>query len=76
MITQPSFPPVEYKDHVCLMDPPTESIADVVARPITNPLSSQEDKLVTSLVRRKLSQASEDGVLQLKTGGQVIPCST
>ena len=60
---------------MCLKDSPTptpvESIADVVARPISNPLSNQEDKLVTSLVRRKMAQASEDGLLQLKTGGQV-----
>lgn len=48
-----------------------ESVADVAAKPPTDPLSYQEDKLVTSLVRRKLAHASEDGVLQFKTGGQV-----
>jgi hypothetical protein len=64
---------VEFNDHVCTKDipAPMESVADVVAKPLTDPLSCQENKLVTSLVRRKLAQASEDGVLQLKTGGQV-----
>lgn len=53
---------VEFKDHVCALDPPAESLADVAAKPLTDPLTHQEDKLVTSLVRRKLAHASEDGV--------------
>lgn len=53
------------------MDPPVESVADIAAKSSTDPLSHQEDRLVTSLVRRKLAHSSEDGVLQLKTGGQV-----
>lgn len=70
----PPSPPVKYNDHVCTIDPPVESmqsVAEVVAKSLTDPLSHQEDKLVTSLVRRKLAQTSEEGVLQLKTGGQV-----
>lgn len=55
-----------------MCDRPVESVADVVAKPLTDPLSHQEDKLVTSLVRRKLAQADDGaGVLQFKTGGQV-----
>ena len=64
---------VDFTGHVCAEDVnlPVASLDDVTAKPITEPLSHEEDRLVTSLVRRKLAQGLEDGLLQLKTGGQV-----
>lgn len=53
------------------MNPPVECFNDVVVKPLTDPLTHQEDKLATCLVRRKLAQVSEDGLVQFKTGGQV-----
>lgn len=53
------------------MNPPAESLHDVVAKPVSEPLSLQENQLATSLVRRKIAQGSDGGMLQFKTGGQV-----
>lgn len=44
---------------------------DLVAKPADTPLSQQEDRLATSLVRRKLAQGSQGRLIQFKTGGQV-----
>ena len=46
---------------------PTCTIDDVLAKPPDAPLTPQEMKLTTSLVRRQESH----GVLEVKTGGQV-----
>ena len=48
-------------------------IDEVVAKSPDAPLSRQEDKLATSLVRRKLAHGSENGIVHFKTGGQVTP---
>ena len=46
---------------------------DLLAKPIETPLTYQEDKVATSLVRRKLAHSgSHDGLLHFKTGGQVF----
>ena len=67
-----------YQQHVesyCLdggnTSSPINSIEDVLARSPNTPLTPQEMKLTTSLVRRQLSQES-NGVLEVKTGGQVM----
>jgi predicted membrane protein len=64
---------VNFKDHVCALNEPSGSviIEDIMATPVDVPLSTLEDKLATSLVRRKLAQGS-DGCLRFKTGGQVV----
>lgn len=55
--------PVKYEEHTCADSRPPQSVDDIVATPLDTPLSRQEDKLATSLVRRKLAQGSRDGLL-------------
>ena len=54
-----------------MKSPPTASLDKLVAKSPDTPLSHQEDRLATSLLRRKLAQGSSDGLIQFKTGGQV-----
>ena len=49
-----------------------ESLDDVLAKPLETPLTHQEDKLATGLVRRKLAHCSDNRPLQFKTRGQVF----
>lgn len=65
-----------FQEHICADNSPMDQavddvVAEVVAKSPDTPLSSQEDKLATSLVRRKLAHGSENGVVHFKTGGQV-----
>ena len=46
------------------------AIATVMKAPVNAPLTSLEEKLLTNLVRRSMSQSTEN-VLRVKTGGQV-----
>ncbi len=60
-------------EHVCTTgNQPELTVDDVVTKSPDVPLTTQEDKLATSLVRRKMAQGSEDGLIHFKTGGQVI----
>lgn len=52
-------------------DSPSTTIDEVLARSPDTPLTPQEMKLTTSLVRRRLSE-DPNGILQMKTGGQVL----
>ena len=47
------------------------SVGMVLKTPASVPLTPLEEKLLTSLVRRSISQSTEN-VLRVKTGGQVI----
>ena len=49
---------VRSKEHICSLHPPILTVDDLVAKPADTPLSQQEDRLATSLVRRKLAQGS------------------
>ena len=46
------------------------TIQEVLAKSPDSPLTPQEMKLTTSLVRRRLSE-TPNGILEVKTGGQV-----
>lgn len=61
-------------EHTCLVSPTmvVESVDEVAAKPSIVPLSQQEDRLATSLLRRKLALESQDGCVRFKTGGQVF----
>ena len=63
---------VEFKEHTCVNAPSSSTVNDIFATPLETPLSQQEDRLATSLVRRKLALGAEEGIVQFKTGGQVI----
>lgn len=63
---------MRFNEHTCGASPPVQSMDDVASKSPDIPLSRQEDKLATSLVRRKLAQVSEDGMVHFKTGGQVL----
>lgn len=64
---------VRENEHTCVVSsPPVESVDDVASKSSSVPLSQQEDKLATSLLRRKLAQESQDGRVRFKTGGQVF----
>lgn len=52
--------------------PQSPSLEEIMALPLDTPLSRQEYKLATTLIKRKLAQGTaQDGVLKYKTGGQV-----
>ena len=59
-----------FRAHTCKERPTGLSLDEVIAKPPNTPLSHQEDRLATSLLRRKMAQES-DGFLRFKTGGQV-----
>lgn len=63
---------VRFSEHTCTDNQYPQSVDEVVATPLDVPLSRQEDRLATSLVRRKIAQGSPNGLVQFKTGGQVI----
>lgn len=64
---------MRFKDHTCAVNPPVQTVDEVFAKSRDMPLSGQEDKLATNLIRRKLAQeGSEDGLLHFRTGGQVL----
>ena len=62
-----------YNSHLCTTSPqqvlPHTSIDEILNQPLTAPLSALEQKLQTNLARR----SSDEGILQLKTGGKVQP---
>lgn len=62
----------KFEEHTCTPLPPSQSLEEIMALPLDAPLSKQEDKLATTLVKRKLAQGKDDGVLQFRTGGQVL----
>lgn len=71
-INQPNTFLVRFKEHTYADTeyPPTQSVDGVVATPpLDVPLSRQENRLTTSLVRRKMVQGSQDGLVIFKTGG-------
>ncbi len=67
----------EYRDHIasknCTTSPqqvlPHTSIDEILHQPLTTPLTALEQKLQTTLAKRSIAGNSEEGVLQLKTGG-------
>ena len=59
-----------FREHNCA-NPTMTSLEEVLSKQPGTPLSPEEDKLATTLVRRKLAQGSEDGMVHFRTGGQV-----
>lgn len=66
--------PAGFEEHTCTTPvPQSPSLEEIMALPLDTPLSKQEDILATTLVKRKLAQGSaQDGILQFRTGGQVL----
>lgn len=63
---------VGFKEHTCAK-PRAQYLDELLTTPIDTPLTRQEDKLATTLVRRKLAQGSaQDGLVHFRTGGQVL----
>lgn len=66
----------DYHSHSCADSPaavmPGTSLEELLKQPSSAPLTPLEQKLQTNLARRSLvTSSSEEGVLQLKTGGKV-----
>ena len=64
----------KYAAHIhsgCIAGSPSNIIVeDILEKPLDTPLTPVEVKLHTNLTKRSLS-VSPDGVLEIKTGGQV-----
>ena len=67
---------MKIQQHICTENLPVHLVDQVASVSPDTPLTHQEDKLATSLIRRKLAQESQDGLIHFKTGGQVYSMYT
>lgn len=66
-----NFTPGAFEEHSCTTLHP-QSVEEIMATPLDTPLSRKENRLATTLVKRKLAErGGKDGILQFRTGGQV-----
>ena len=58
------------KAHTCSPSASSLDFDAIAATPLSVPLSRQEDRIATALLRRKMEQ-EKDGIVHFRTGGQV-----